>query len=103
MTGVIDITAMERRLVHGILKNFLPADAKVWVFGSRATGKTRRASDLDLAVDAGRPLMLTETARLSESFDEAPLPFAVDVVDLQSISEAFKSSIAPSMLVWTED
>src|SRR5205085_11964920 len=43
-----------------ILAADLPPDAVVWVFGSRATGRARRYSDLDLAIDAGRPLTLDE-------------------------------------------
>lgn len=29
-----------------------PGIRQVWVFGSRATGHARRASDIDLAIDA---------------------------------------------------
>ena len=65
-----------------------------WVFGSRATGRARRYSDLDLAVDAGRPLTLDETARLSEAFRESDLPYRVDLADWQSIGDRFRQTIA---------
>jgi predicted nucleotidyltransferase len=52
------LPANHRQQVLTILAANLPRDATVWVFGSRATGRARRYSDLDLAIDAGRPLTL---------------------------------------------
>jgi len=89
---VIDITQDQLALVQQILRESIPA-AKVWVFGSRAKGTTRRGSDLDLAVDNGAPLPISITARLDEAFDEAPLPYRVDVVDIHSVSAAFRAIV----------
>ena len=90
----IDLAAEQRRLVLQILRANLPAAAKVWVFGSRATGRARRYSDLDLAIDAGRPLTLDETAGLGEAFSDSDLPYRVDVVDWQAIGDRFRQVIA---------
>jgi len=54
MRGQIDLKAGHLALVRAILCAHLPKGAKVWVFGSRATGKARRGSDLDLAIDIGQ-------------------------------------------------
>jgi predicted nucleotidyltransferase len=72
-----------------ILRATLPTDARVWVFGTRARGSPRRASDLDLAVDAGRPLTTAESAGLNEAFAESDLPYTVDVVDWRTLDSAF--------------
>jgi type I restriction enzyme S subunit len=72
----------------------LPDGAEVWVFGSRATGRARRYSDLDLAIDAGRSLTLNESARLSEAFRDSDLPYRVDLVDWHGIDERFRKLIA---------
>ena len=50
----LDLSDNHSRIVLAILREYLPADAAVWVFGSRATGRARLYSDLDLAIDAGR-------------------------------------------------
>ncbi len=89
----LDITPPHLAIVRQILMAFAPKDATVWAFGSRARGNARATSDLDLAIDAGRPLTLSETAALSAAFEEAPLPYRVDLVDLQSISAEFKAII----------
>lgn len=93
-TGHIDVTADHRRLVLDILVANLPPNIQIWVFGSRATGAARRYSDLDLAIDAGRPLTLDERAALSEAFSESDLPYRVDIVDWHSIDDRFRRMIA---------
>lgn len=89
----IDITPEHRRIVVDILRAHLPADAQVWAFGSRAAGRARRYSDLDLAIDAGRRLGLDETAILREAFDECDLPYRVDLVDWHAIGDDFRRLI----------
>jgi predicted nucleotidyltransferase len=69
----IDLPADHRRLVLDILRAHLPRRTKTWVFGSRVTGRARRYSDLDLAIDAGRRLTLDEIARLAEAFSDSDL------------------------------
>ena len=67
----IDLPADHRGLVLNILRANLPQSSKAWVFGSRTTGRARRYSDLDLAIDAGRRLTLDEIARLTEAFSDS--------------------------------
>ena len=86
----INLAPEHRRLVLAILRAHLPAEASAWVFGSRVTGRARRYSDLDLAIDAGRPLSLDELAVLAEAFRESDLPYRVDVVDWRGIDDRFR-------------
>jgi uncharacterized protein len=92
--GDLDLPADHRRLVSTILNANLPPRATVWVFGSRATGGARRYSDLDLAIDAGRPLTLDEIANLSEAFHDSALPYKVDLVDWHDLDTRFRQTIA---------
>jgi predicted nucleotidyltransferase len=89
---VIDVTPKELALVQDILRSHIPA-AKVWVFGSRAKGTARRGSDLDLAIDTGTKLPSSGVVHLADAFEEAPLAFNVDIVDLHSISPEFRALI----------
>jgi uncharacterized protein len=88
------LAADHRRLVLDILRAHLPRSSKAWVFGSRATGRARRYSDLDLAIDAGRPLTLDEIAILTEAFSESDLPYRVDVIDWREIDDRWRERIA---------
>ena len=96
MTGPlsIDLSADHRRLVLQILRANLPPAARFWVFGSRASGRARCYSDLDLAIDAGRLLTLDEAASLAEAFSESDLAYRVDVVDWCAINDRFRQIIA---------
>jgi predicted nucleotidyltransferase len=89
----LDIRPHDLETVRAILRATLPPDARIWVFGSRAKGVSRRGSDLDLAIDAGRPLTLAETTALNDAFDNSDLPYTVDVVDWALTSEAFRTII----------
>jgi predicted nucleotidyltransferase len=93
-TAPIDLRADHQQLVLSILATLLPAGTRAWVFGSRATGRARPYSDLDLAIDAGRPLTLDETARLSEALRDSDLPYRVDLVDWRAIGDNFCRLIA---------
>jgi predicted nucleotidyltransferase len=89
----IDMRPQDLKIVQNILRAHLPATARAFVFGSRATGKTKRSSDLDLAIDLGRILTREENADLADAFDESDLPYRVDVVDLNGASESFRAII----------
>lgn len=94
----INIRPNDLAIVQQILRDALPVDAKVWVFGSRATRQTKNSSDLDLAIDAGRPLTRKENNTLDDAFDESLLPYNVDIVDMHSVSATFKAIIEQNMV-----
>ncbi|MCL2144320.1 MAG: nucleotidyltransferase domain-containing protein [Endomicrobia bacterium] len=81
------------------LKKLEEKNVKVYAFGSRTNGKTKRASDIDLAIDAGGkklpPLFL---ASLKEFFSASEIPYKVDIIDLNDISESFKSCIKDDLI-----
>ena len=98
----IDLAPDHRRLVLNILGTNLPQSTKVWVFGSRATGGARRYSDLDLAIDAGRPLTLDEIAGLTEAFSDSDLPYKVDLADWRNIDGRWRQTIMAERVALTE-
>jgi type I restriction enzyme S subunit len=91
----IDLEPAHLALVSNILRAHLPACARVFVFGSRALARTKPYSDLDLLIDAGRPLSLDDTAVLAEAFSESDLPFKVDLADRHRVEEWFLRIVEP--------
>ena len=98
----IDLPADHKQLVLNILRMHLPPSTKAWVFGSRATGRARRYSDLDLAIDAGRPLALDEIAGLTEAFSDSDLPYKVDIIDWHNIDARWRQTILAERVALTE-
>jgi predicted nucleotidyltransferase len=85
-------------MVTAILARHVP-NAVVWAFGSRATGRSKKYSDLDLCIKASHPLSLDVMSALAEDFSESDLPWKVDLVDWHSISDAFKAIIDRDQLL----
>jgi predicted nucleotidyltransferase len=98
----LDIADEHARIVRDILRAHLPESAEVWVFGSRATGRARAYSDLDLAINAGRRLTLDECAILAEAFSDSDLPYRVDIVDWRAIDERFRRLIEAERVALAE-
>lgn len=101
MTKAIDLSPPEQAIVRDILRAHLPPGTRAWVFGSRATATARRYSDLDLALEADKPLGLDTVGDLMEALSESDLPYKVDVIDLRSINAAFRALIEPDMVALT--
>ena len=87
----IDLQRKDLQIVQQILSAHVPG-RPVYVFGSRATGRARRASDLDLVV-GGPDLSIREHALLDEAFEESDLPMCVDVVPLAQAKGIFRKRI----------
>lgn len=94
----IDIQPRHWEIVRDILRKHVP-QYEVWAFGSRAERKTKKYSDLDLAVISDKPLGLHLTASMDEAFAESDLPFKVDVVDWATTKENFRKIIEENHVV----
>ena len=62
------------------------------LFGSLATGQGHRDSDVDLAIDAGRPLEINAKMSLMEELAECT-GRPIDLIDLQIIGEPLLGQI----------
>ena len=88
------------RITRSILKGH---HVKTWLFGSRATGKNRNFSDIDIALDAGKEGVSRDLmARLSYSFEESHIPFKVDIVDMYYANDAVCDRIRREGKIWID-
>ncbi|MFM5894506.1 MAG: nucleotidyltransferase family protein [Novosphingobium sp.] len=90
----------ERSIVGAILQKHLTPDIMVHVFGSRASGRCKPWSDLDLVLEAAEPLPLTLIAALREAFEDSALPWKVDIIDRKAVSGSFGRLIDQSKVHW---
>lgn len=93
MKPLIDIHPDHLKIVLDVLHKHLPKNAQVWVYGSRAKGTARKYSDLDLAIDCGKPIPNILMIDLKDAFIESELPYKVDIIDWQTTSDDFKEII----------
>ena len=71
------LTAAQQRLLH-LLSQHHHVEA-VWLFGSRAMGRHRPGSDLDLCLE-GDQLTHRDRLQLMAAIDDLLLPWSVDLV-----------------------
>jgi predicted nucleotidyltransferase len=75
---------------------------EVYQFGSRATGRYRDVSDIDMGVLAPRDIS-REHSIAREMLVESDIPFTVDLVDLSATSREFVEEVQrESILVWKD-
>lgn len=83
----------QRQLVREIVARTVPG-AQLWVFGSRATGRSRPFSDLDLLLTSPPRLTWGQRAALQDAFEASDLPFCVDIVEAASLAPAVAQRVA---------
>lgn len=79
---------MDKHILYGLpdvamqsLKKIFMQDSRVknvWLYGSRATGKQKPASDIDLCIE-GANLTLTDLHTLEIKIDDLLLPWKIDL------------------------
>ncbi len=95
----IDLPEAHRKQVLEIIRARLP-DARVSVYGSRAKGRARRYSDLDLMLDdRGREIPWSVMGNLDEDFDESSLPIIVELHDMAATDANFLDRIRKDFLL----
>lgn len=79
--------------MRSILDSVIPA-AQVRVFGSRATGRARPFSDLDLLIIQPARLSWLQRADLCDRFEASDLPFRVDVVEVDALPRGMAERVS---------
>ena len=83
-----------------VCKEIGSAPAKVFLFGSWATGRADRLSDIDVGI---LPLTLLSPAlfaTIRECLEDSDIPFRVDVVDLSEVDEDFRARVLREGTLW---
>ncbi|MDE2093278.1 MAG: nucleotidyltransferase domain-containing protein [Burkholderiales bacterium] len=87
------LTPDQVRAVCAIVDRVIPG-AQVRVFGSRATGRARPFSDLDLLFVQPARLSWEQRADLRDRFEASELPFRVDVVEAEGLPRGMAERVA---------
>ena len=91
--------ALER--VRNIVLDMIgDGDARVYLFGSCATGSTRGSSDIDVAVEPLDGSAPVSFATLRERLEDSDVPYDVDVIDLTTVSSEFADRVRQEGVLW---
>jgi len=89
---MIAISEDSLNMIKNILNKTIP-HCEVRAFGSRVNGTNREYSDLDLAIVGENKLGISVLGNVREAFMESTIPFRIDVLDYNAISEKFRKII----------
>jgi predicted nucleotidyltransferase len=83
---------MHLETIKRILAEYV-GGCEVRAFGSRVAGTAKDHSDLDVVVVAPGKIKRRTKMLLKEAFEESDLPFRVDVIDYNAVSDEFRAII----------
>ena len=89
---MISVSSKEFEIIKNILNSYIKK-GKVYAFGSRYKNNNRKFSDFDIAIDTGEKLSFEFLNILKDAFEESDLPYRVDIIDYNNISDKFKKII----------
>lgn len=74
-----------------IIANYLNLETyRLFLFGSRVEGKNRQFSDYDLGILGPKKVSATDLALMSADLDDSDIPYRVEIIDFQNVSESFR-------------
>lgn len=79
-------------LIRDLVQSVVPG-ASVAVFGSRATGRARPFSDVDLLITRPATLTWQQRVDLHDAFEASTLPFRVDLVEAGRLASAYAARV----------
>ena len=88
---MIDLDKKYIDFIKQIVLEYL-TDCTIYIFGSLVKGTAKKYSDIDIALDSSC-LDEKTISKIKLKFANSTLPYEVDVVDLNNISDTFKSHI----------
>ncbi len=93
---MIDLDEKYINFLKQIISSYLD-DYKLYMFGSRVNGNARKYSDIDIAIKSNK-LTSSIKSQIELDFENSTLPYEVDVVDLNTISDDFKNLIKNTLV-----
>jgi predicted nucleotidyltransferase len=81
-----------------LLKERIPSQARVYLYGSRAHGDNRWNSDYDLWIDAD--ISSKVLAEMTDQFDESFVPFKVDIITTPQLNGRFAECVKQEAIPW---
>lgn len=81
-----------------LLKERIPSQAKIYLYGSRSRRDNRWNSDYDLWIDADVPRKVI--AEMTDQLDESFVPFRVDIVTTPQLNGRFAELVKQEAILW---
>lgn len=79
-----------KKTISKVVFNYLdPKSYKLFVFGSRATGRGSDNSDIDIGIEGPRAIPGHLKLEIEEAIDKLNVLYPIDLVDFKAVSNVF--------------
>ena len=85
--------------IIAVISALIP-EARIYLFGSRARGTNGKYADIDITLDAGKPLSAVDVDEVKSMFQESNIMYKIDVVDIYQVSELMRNQILKERIIW---
>jgi predicted nucleotidyltransferase len=96
-----ELTDRSEAYIRMLLKERIPSQTKVYLYGSRSRRDNRWNSDYDLWIDDEIPRKVI--AELIDQIDESFVPFKVDIVTTPQLSGRFAERVKQEAVPWMQE
>jgi len=84
--------------IKDVLRTHTNRNARFFIFGSAVNKE--HFGDVDIGADGA--ITDADIARLKEAFTASRLPYVVDVININKVSEIFKKNIFNNSIIWIQ-
>ncbi len=98
------MTAFEEKYLNMakeiVLAHIPKEEYAVFLFGSRANGKSKVNSDFDIGILGEEKLPNKIAREIKDEIDESRIPHKVDLIDFKSVDEKFRNIALEKIILW---
>jgi predicted nucleotidyltransferase len=95
----IGIDEQSKHKIIGIISVLLP-ESSIYLFGSRSRGTHLQWSDIDIALETKNSIVIMITGEIASMFEASNMPYKIQVVDINSVSEKMRENILKDRVIW---
>lgn len=88
-----------KRIIIAVISAIIPG-AKIILFGSRARNDFGPRSDIDIAIDTGKPVDILLIGEAKEMLNASNISLKIDLVDLNQVSTDLANNIKKEGIAW---
>lgn len=81
---------VKRRVLEIVGRHLDLKSHRVFLFGSRVSGKSDERSDIDVGIEGKKALPPGVLSDIQDEVDELPVLYKIDMVDFAQVDEKFK-------------
>jgi uncharacterized protein len=93
-------TEVKKQIKQIIFKHLPPKEYRVFLYGSRVTGKAWKWSDYDVGIMGDGPVPTMTLVEIEDDLENSDLPVMVEVVDFYKVGESFKQLALQKVELW---